>query len=65
MLGTRDKQGERFNQEMKIRYRDRWNAYTMADFCWMLERHIKKKDRKCKRNALHLSLKKKLFKVSD
>ena len=38
-----DKQGERFNQDMKVmetRYQGRWDAAMMADYCWTLKRDI-------------------------
>ena len=38
-----EEQGERFHQnicEMESRYKGRWNANMMADYCWSLKRHI-------------------------
>jgi len=41
-LGDRnDEQGERFHQdisEMEVRYQGRWDAATLADYCWSIKR---------------------------
>jgi hypothetical protein len=34
-----EEQGERFRQDIKTieaRYQERWDAHTMADYCWNL-----------------------------
>jgi hypothetical protein len=33
-----EEQGERFHQDMEARYKGRWDAHMMADYCWNLMR---------------------------
>lgn len=57
-----EEQGERFHQdisEMENRYQGRWDDNMMADFCWMLQRDEKKKNKKRNRNPLHRSFEEK------